>query len=83
MARQRGIEVPEDAIRLHGQCVGMAVLWAGQMSFDLGELKGDGFALHQGFVYLFNRHGGFDFSPVRRLFDTLGISKEQVPRSFM
>ena len=77
MARQRGIEVPEDAIRLHGQCVGMAVLWAGQMSFDLGELKGDGFALHQGFVYLFNRHGGFDFSPVRRLFDTLGISKEQ------
>jgi len=77
MARQQGIEVPEEAIRLHGQCVGMAVLWAGQMSFDLGELKGDGFALHQGFVYLFNRHGGFDFTPVRELFDTLCITKEQ------
>merc|ERR1719440_826480 len=36
-AAERGIEVPEEAIRLHGQCVGMAVLWAGQMSFDLGE----------------------------------------------
>jgi hypothetical protein len=42
-----GIPVPEEALRLHGSCVGMAVLWAGQMSFDLGELRGDGFNLHQ------------------------------------
>eukprot|EP00656_Telonema_subtile_P013409 TRINITY_DN16814_c0_g1_i1.p1 TRINITY_DN16814_c0_g1~~TRINITY_DN16814_c0_g1_i1.p1 ORF type:complete len:681 (+),score=172.11 TRINITY_DN16814_c0_g1_i1:469-2511(+) len=77
MAADKGVEVPERAIRLHGQCVGMAVLWAGQMSFDLGELKGSGFALHQGFVYLFNRHGGFDFAPLRALFDTLGLTKAE------
>jgi len=77
MAADRGIEVPESAVRLHGQCVGMAVLWAGQMSFDLGELKGNNFDLHQGFVYLFNRHGGFDFMPLRRLFDQLGITKAE------
>ncbi|GMH75899.1 hypothetical protein TrST_g30 [Triparma strigata] len=76
-ALERGVEVPEAAIRLHGQCVGMAVQWAGQMSFDLGELKGDGFALHQCFVYLFNRHGGFDFEPLRKLFDSLGVTKEE------
>jgi hypothetical protein len=75
-AGQKGIPIPEDALRLHGQCVGMAVLWAGQMSFDLGELKGNPFNLHQGLVYLFNRHGGFDFSPLRRLFDALGFSKD-------
>ena len=59
--------VPESAKKLHGQCVGMAVLWAGQMSFDLGELKGTNFELHQSFVYLFNRHGGYDFLPLRSL----------------
>jgi len=75
MAAERGIEVPESAFRLHGQFVGMAVLWAGQMSLDLGELTGDSFALHQAFVHLFNRHGGFDFGPLRKLFDTLGLSK--------
>ena len=77
MAAERGIAVPEEALRLHGQCVGMAVLWAGQMSLDLGELRGRGFALHQGFVYIFNRHGGFDFRPLRLLLDELGVSKAQ------
>jgi len=76
-ASEKGVPIPEEAFRLHGQCVGMAVQWAGQMSFDLGELKGDGFALHQGFVYLFNRHGGFDFRPLRRLFDQLGVTKAE------
>ena len=77
MAKRNNIPIPEEAIRLHGQCVGMAVLWAGQMSYDLGELKGRGFQLHQGFVYLFNRHGGFDFRPCRQLFDALGLTKEE------
>jgi len=76
-AAERGVPVPEEAIRLHGQCVGMAVLWAGQMSYDLGELRGEGFKLHQGFVYLHNRHGGFDFTPCRRLLDALGITKDE------
>jgi len=31
--------------------------------------------MHQGLVYLFNRHGGFDFKPLRLLFDSLGVSK--------
>ena len=77
MAADRGIEVPESAIKLHGQCVGMAVLWAGQMSFDLGELSGSNFELHQSFVYLFNRHGGFDFAPLRALLDELSVTKQQ------
>jgi hypothetical protein len=47
------------------------------MSNDLGELKGDSYAMHQSLVYLFNRHGGFDFTPLRRLFDTLNITKEE------
>jgi 3-dehydroquinate synthetase len=76
-ALDKGVTVPESAQRLHGQCVGMAVLMAGQMSNDLGELRGDGFALHQGLVYLFNRHGGFDFAPLRKLFDALKISKSE------
>jgi len=75
-ALEKGIAVPESAQRLHGQCVGMAVLMAGQMSNDLGELKGDSFAMHQGLVYLFNRHGGFDFEPLKKLFDDMGVSKE-------
>merc|ERR1712137_508239 len=29
---------PEYALKLHGQCVGMAVLWAGHMSSELGVL---------------------------------------------
>lgn len=77
MAKERGVEIPAEAERLHGQCVGMAVLWAGQMSQDLGVLKGDAFKLHQGFVYLFNRHGGFDFGPVRALLDSLKVSEQQ------
>jgi len=41
-ALEQGVDVPESAQRLHGQCVGMAVLMAGQMSSDLGQLQGDG-----------------------------------------
>jgi len=40
-ALEQGVDVPESAQRLHGQCVGMAVLMAGQMSSDLGQLQGD------------------------------------------
>jgi len=64
----------EDAFRLHGQCVGMAVLWAGEMSRELGHLSGNGYKAHQALVYLFNRFGGFDFGPLRRLCDQLGVS---------
>jgi 3-dehydroquinate synthetase len=76
-AKTAGVEVPEEALRLHGQCVGMAVLWAGKMSSDLGVLDGDGFELHQSFVYLFNRYGGFSFEPLRKLCDLLSVSKEE------
>jgi len=65
------------ALKLHGQCVGMAVLWAGHMSSELGVLEGEGLRLHQSFVYLFNRFGGFSFGPLRRLCDELGVSKEE------
>jgi hypothetical protein len=75
-AEERGIEIPPEAVKLHGQCVGMAVQWAGAMSNDLGVLTGDGFKLHQCFVYLFNRFGGFDFAPLRALFDSLGVTRE-------
>mmetsp|Transcript_61427 Transcript_61427/g.171729 ORF Transcript_61427/g.171729 Transcript_61427/m.171729 type:complete len:946 (+) Transcript_61427:96-2933(+) len=74
--RARGVDVPERALRLHGQCVGMAVLWAGQMSADLGALQGDGLLLHQSLVYLFNRHGGFSFRPLRELCDAMGVDQE-------
>lgn len=67
----------EDAFRLHGQCVGMAVVWAGEMSKALGHLDGDGYLAHQSLVYLFNRFGGFDFGPLRRLCDELDVSKEE------
>jgi len=70
------VTVPQDAIRLHGQCVGMAVLWAGEMSKNLGKLEGDGFILHQSFPYLFNRWGGFSFAPLKQLCDKLGIQKQ-------
>ncbi len=76
-ARNSGTEVSEDALRLHGQCVGMAVLWAGQMSKDLGKLDGEGFQLHQSFPYLFNRAGGFSFGPLRNLCDELKVEKEE------
>lgn len=76
-ARNSGVEVNDDALRLHGQCVGMAVLWAGEMSKDLGNLVGEGYELHQSFPYLFNRAGGFSFGPLRNLCDDLGVEKEE------
>jgi len=76
-ARKCGVEVSDDALRLHGQCVGMAVLWAGEMSRNLGKLEGEGYVLHQSFPYLFNRAGGFSFGPLRELCDELGVQKEE------
>ncbi len=76
-ARNSGIEVSDDALRLHGACVGMAVLWAGEMSKNLGKLVGEGYELHQSFPYLFNRAGGFSFGPIRDLCDKLGVNKEE------
>jgi len=76
-ALRNGITVSEEALRLHGQCVGMAVLWAGEMSKDLGKLEGEGYQLHQSFPYLFNRAGGFSFGPLRNLCDELGVGKEE------
>lgn len=67
----------EDAVRNHGQCVGMAVVWAGEMSRRLGALTGDGYNCHQAMVYLFNSFGGFSFGPVRALADALGITKAE------
>ena len=75
-AEAAGIDA-EDAVRNHGQCVGMAVVWAGEMSRRLGALTGDGFTCHQAMVYLFNSFGGFSFGPVRELADKLGISKAE------
>jgi 3-dehydroquinate synthetase len=77
LAQDRGVCVPEDAFRLHGQCVGMAVLWAGQMSAQLGVLQGEGLQLHQSLVYLFNRSAGFSFQPCRLLCDSLGVGVDQ------
>lgn len=76
-ARQHGMEIPTNAFRLHGQCVGMAVLWAGEMSRELGKLEGEGYMLHQSMPYLFNRSGGFSFAPLRDLCDDLGVGKEE------
>jgi len=76
-ARQCNFEIPTDALRLHGQCVGMAVLWAGEMSKNLGKLEGEGFMLHQSLPYLFNRAGGFSFAPLRDLCNDLGVGKEE------
>lgn len=76
-AKNAGVDIPPDALRLHGQCVGMAVLWAGEMSRELGKLTGEGYALHQSFPYLFNRHDGFSFAPLRRLCDELDIKSEE------
>lgn len=66
-----------EAFRLHGQCVGMAVLWAGEMSKSQGLLDGDGFLAHQALLYTFNRFGGYDFAPLRRLCDQLEVSKDE------
>jgi len=82
-ARQCNFEIPSDALRLHGQCVGMAVLWAGEMSKNLGKLEGEGFMLHQSLPYLFNRAGGFSFSPLRELCDDLGVGKEEFCESVL
>ena len=76
-ARRSGTYIPEEAIRLHGQCVGMAVLWAGEMSKDLGKLDGEGYVLHQSFPYLFNRYQGFSFGPLRKLCDEIGVGREE------
>lgn len=76
-AKRLGVEVPPEAIRLHGSCVGMAVLWAGEMSKDLGKLTGKGYTLHQSFPYLFNRHKGFTFGPLRDLCDELGVTRDE------
>jgi hypothetical protein len=67
----------EAATRNHGQCVGMAVVWAGAISAELGVLTGDGLICHQAMVYLFNSFGGFSFGPVRALCDTLGIGRDE------
>lgn len=73
-----GIHIPPDARKLHGQCVGMAVQWAGDMSRELNLLAGPGLIAHQAFVYTFNNFGGFCFKPLRELCDTLGISREEL-----
>uniref|UniRef100_A0A7S2NT14 3-dehydroquinate synthase N-terminal domain-containing protein n=1 Tax=Zooxanthella nutricula TaxID=1333877 RepID=A0A7S2NT14_9DINO len=75
-AEDLGIDYSE-AFRLHGQCVGMAVLWAGEMSKEAGHLEDAGYMAHQSLVYLFNRYGGFDFAPLRRLCDELDVSQEE------
>jgi len=76
-ARNNGVQISDRATRLHGQCVGMAVLWAGEMSKNLGKLQGEGYLLHQAFPYLFNRAGGFSFGPIRDLCDELGVDKDE------
>jgi 3-dehydroquinate synthetase len=73
----------EDAFRLHGQCVGMSVVLAGEMSRRLGHLQGDGFVAHQSLVYLFNSFGGYDFRPLRELCDKLGVSREEFCESVL
>jgi hypothetical protein len=55
----------------------MAVLWAGEMSKNLGKLTGTGYTLHQSFPYLFNRNNGFSFGPLRELCDELGVECEE------
>lgn len=77
-ARRERVPIPAESFRLHGQCVGMAVLWAGAMSESLGVLDGQGLQLHQALVYVFNRHGGFCFAPLRALCETLDVSVEDM-----
>jgi hypothetical protein len=75
--RAEGVPVPDEALRLHGQCIGMAVLWAGQMSKNLGWLDGLGLEMHQALGYLFNRNNGFSFKPLRELCDIMGVGREE------
>lgn len=82
-AKKCGIDMAPEALRLHGQCVGMAVLWAGEMSKDLGKLTGEGYTLHQSFPYLFNRNNGFSFGPLRELCDELGVESEEFVESVL
>lgn len=82
-ARRSGVEIDPKALRLHGQCVGMAVLWAGEMSKNLGKLTGDGYTLHQSFPYLFNRNNGFSFGPLRDLCDEMDIGSEEFVESVL
>ena len=82
-ARNSGVEIAPEALRLHGQCVGMAVLWAGEMSKNLGKLTGEGYTLHQSFPYLFNRNNGFSFGPLRELCDELGVESEEFVESVL
>jgi len=77
-AAAAGIQVPSDARKLHGQCVGMAVQWAGDMSRELNLLTGPGLIAHQAFVYTFNNFGGFCFKPLRELCDALGVTREEL-----
>ena len=77
-AEKKHISVSPDAQRLHGQCVGMAVVWAGAMSKELGVLQGNGLKLHQSLVFLFNRFGGFTFAPLRRLCESLDVDVEEL-----
>jgi len=44
---------------------------------DMGHLQKEGYMAHQSLVYLFNRFGGFDFAPLRRLCDELEVSCEE------
>jgi len=76
-ARKNGLEILPNSVCLHGQFVGMAVLWAGEMSKNLGKLVGNGYILHQSIVYLFNRSGGFSFQPIRELCDQLGVGRNE------
>mmetsp|Transcript_5361 Transcript_5361/g.17244 ORF Transcript_5361/g.17244 Transcript_5361/m.17244 type:complete len:705 (+) Transcript_5361:32-2146(+) len=84
-ARASGVaaDIVEAAVRNHGQCVGMAVVWAGAIAAELGALEGDGYVCHQGMVYLFNSFGGFSFAPVRALCDALGVSKPDFLREVL
>lgn len=82
-ARQENVAIPADALRLHGQCVGMAVLWAGDMSRRLGHLTGEGYVLHQSFPYLFNRNNGFSFGPLRALCDELDVGVDEFVESVL
>ncbi len=77
-AEKKKVEVPSSAQRLHGQCVGMAVIMAGQMSSDLGVLQNKGLQLHQSLVFLFNRFGGFTFAPIRELCEKLQVELNEL-----
>lgn len=76
-AKNTNILVPNEAIRLHGQCVGMAVVWAGEMSRKLDLLTDNGYILHQALVFTFNKFGGFSFRPLRDLCECLNVSRDE------